>query len=247
MIQISVADSFKQPAPLEGQYDAAAHGETSHTNQEPGTGNNAHMKGVHDVLQVVKEIQDTLKSELHDIRTKVNFLYVKFTSVEDKNFDEDLHNTNSHQKSKNHMPPNPTSNSPPPPPSRHLSIPTIQHPVVEDTFKDDILEHESQSSNKRRKAPHQPNGYDCGLLLYMFMDDNYPTMLQMKSFQSECQCLFWARFLALFPGNTNLLSLKKNAQNHYNKVLSTGEVVPNVKMRPAPMKKLRGKAAALLD
>ncbi|KAK1559433.1 hypothetical protein Q3G72_014467 [Acer saccharum] len=474
--QISVEDYFKQPSPSEGQYDAAAHGETSHGNQEPGTGNNAHMKGVHDVLQVVKEIQDTLKSELHDIRTKVNFLYAKFSSTKEKNFDEDLHNTTSHQKSKNDMPPNPTPNSPPPPPSRHLSIPTIQHPVVEDTLKDDILEHESQSSNKRRviqtrstskrkpsryqispyiaipvntstkyrygpfqigiqlntydkhlityifdknlpssevivnlghlqvtrksfrtleptkcvdskiinlipeyktmvfkskrsqlswflptnyaysvftcvdgeqyslkkslsklresymsdlrrcqqiyipindlrnhwylavfdlnkrdcqiwdsnpprrkgdltqlnqvrklmesldivlvddiavafpttfsftsfsisyqKAPYQPNGYDCGLLLCMFMDDNCPTMLQMKSFQSECQRLFWARFLALFPGNTNLLSLKKKVEDHYNKLLSTGEVMPNVKRRPAPMKKLRGKAVALLE
>ncbi|KAK1557463.1 hypothetical protein Q3G72_025038 [Acer saccharum] len=541
MIQISVEDSFKQPSPSEGQYDAAAHGETSHGNQEPGTDNNAHMKGVHDVLQVVKEIQDTLKSELHDIRTKVNFLYAKFNSTEEKNFDEDLHNTTSHQKSKDDRPQNPTPNSPPPPPSRHVSIPTIQQPIVEvssnktqtshqhekniskstpswmkspteatpkdgntrdlpmhdqgiddmyhvpavltvpslvdeDTLKDDILEHESQSSNKRRviqtrstskrkpsryqispyiavpinastkyrygpfqigiqlnkydeqlityifdknlpssevivdlghlqvtrksfrtleptkfvdskiinlipeyktmvfkskrsqlswflptnyaysvftytdgeqyslkkslsklqesyisdlrrcqqiyipindlhnhwylaifdlnkwdcqiwdsnpprrkgdltrlnqvrklmelldivladdiavafpktfsftsfgisyqKAPHQPNGYDCGLLLCMFMDDNCPTALQMKSFQSECQRLFWARFLALFPGNTNLLSLKKKAEDQYNKLLSTGEVMPNVKMRPAPMKKLRGKAAALLE
>ncbi|TXG60422.1 hypothetical protein EZV62_014995 [Acer yangbiense] len=431
--KISVEDSFKQPSPSDGQYDAAAHGETSHGNQEPGTSNNAHMKGVHDVLQVVKEIQDTLKSELHDIRTKVNFLYAKFSSTEEKNSDEDLHNTTSHHKSKDDRPQNPTPNSPPPPPSRHVSIPTIQHPVVEgiddmyhvpavltvpslvdeDTLKDDILEHESQSSNKRRviqtrstskrkpsryqispyiavpvnastkyrygpfqigiqlnkydehlityifdknlpssevivdlghlqvtrksfrtleptkfvdseiyipindlrnhwylavfdlnkrdcqiwdsnpprrkgdltrlnqvrtlmesldivladdiavafpktfsftsfsisyqKAPHQPNGYDCGLLLCMFMDDNCPTALQMKSFQSECQHLFWARFLALFPGNTNLLSLKKKAEDHYNKLLSTGEVVPNVKMRPAPMKKLRGKAAALLE
>ncbi|TXG53367.1 hypothetical protein EZV62_022536 [Acer yangbiense] len=492
--KISIEDSFKQPSPSEGQYDAAAHGETSHGNQEPGTGNNAHMKGVHDVLQVVKEIQDTLKSELHDIRTKVNFLYAKFSSTEEKNFDEDLHNTTSHQKSKDDRPQNLTPNSPPLPSSRYVSIPTIQHPVVEvssnktqtspqhekniskstpswmkspteatleygntrdlpmhdqgiddmyhvpavltvpslvdeDTLKDDILEHESQSSNKRRviqtrstskrkpsryqispyiavpvnastkyrygpfqigiqlnkydehlityifdknlpssevivdlghlqvtrksfrtleptkfvdseiinlipeyktmvfkskrsqlswflptnyaysvftcvdgeqyslkkslsklresymsdlrrcqqmesldivladdiavafpktfsftsfsisyqKAPHQPNGYDCGLLLCMFMDDNCPTTLQMKSFQSECQRLFWARFLALFPGNTNLLSLKKKAKDHYNKLLSTGEVVPNVKMRPAPMKKLRGKAAALLE
>ncbi|KAK1564588.1 hypothetical protein Q3G72_006496 [Acer saccharum] len=460
MIQISIEDSFKQPSPSEGQYDAAAHGETSHGNQEPGTGNNAHMKGVHDVLQVVKEIQDTLKSELHDIRTKVNFLYAKFSSTEEKNFDEDLHNTTSHQKSEDDRPQNPTLNSPPLPPSRHVSIPIIEHPVVEvssnktqtspqhekniskstpswmkspteatpedrntrdlpmhdqgiddmyhvpavltvpslvdeDTLKDDILEHESQSSNKRRviqtrstskrkpsryqispyiavpvnastkyrygpfqigiqlnkydeqlityifdknlpssevivdlghlqvtrksfrtleptkfvdseiinlipeyktmvfkskrsqlswflptnyamesldivladdiavafpktfsftsfsisyqKAPHQPNGYDCGLLLCMFMDNNCPTALQMKSFQSECQHLFWARFLALFLGNTNLLSLKKKAEDHYNKLLSTGEVMPNVKMRPTPMKKLRGKAAALLE
>jgi len=67
MMQILVEDLFNQPAPSEGEYHAAAHGETIHANDEPGTANNVHMKGVHDVLQVVKEIQDTLKSELHDI------------------------------------------------------------------------------------------------------------------------------------------------------------------------------------
>ncbi|KAK1560510.1 hypothetical protein Q3G72_027441 [Acer saccharum] len=61
------------------------------------------------------------------------------------------------------------------------------------------------------KAPSQPNGYDCGLLLCMFMDDNCLTPLQMESFQSQCQCLLLAHFLALFPGNSNILSLKKNA------------------------------------
>ncbi|KAK1571971.1 hypothetical protein Q3G72_025575 [Acer saccharum] len=70
------------------------------------------------------------------------------------------------------------------------------------------------------KAPTQPNGYDCDLFLCMFMDDNCSTPFQMKS---------------------------KNAQEHYNKLLSTGEVVPTVKTRPAPMKKLKGKAAALMD
>ena len=30
-------------------------------------------------------------------------------------------------------------------------------------------------------APSQPNGYDCGLLLCMFMYDNCPTPVQMKS------------------------------------------------------------------
>ena len=31
------------------------------------------------------------------------------------------------------------------------------------------------------EAAKQPNGYDCGLLVCMFMDDNCPTPLQMKS------------------------------------------------------------------
>ncbi|TXG57212.1 hypothetical protein EZV62_018525 [Acer yangbiense] len=315
-------------APTEGQYDATAHGETSHANQQPGTGNNAHIKGMHDVLQVVKEIKATLKSELSDIRTKVNFLYEKYNSPGDKNSEQDLHNANSHQKSKHHSPPNPSPNSPPPPPSRPLSIPTLEHPIVEvssnntrtlpqpqqniskstpmsmnapdsqmedqriddlyhvhavftipsliyeDTLNDDNRELESLSSNKRRfiqtrstskrkpsreviadlgnlrvtrksfrtleptkfldseiwdsnpprrkddltrlnqvrklmqsldivladdiavafptsfsfmsfsisyaEAPNQPNGYDCGLFLCMFMDENCLTPVQMK-------------------------------------------------------------------
>ncbi|KAI9186483.1 hypothetical protein LWI28_017711 [Acer negundo] len=66
-LQISVEDFFKQPTPSEGQYDGAAHGETSHANQGPIRDNNAHMKGIADVLQVVKEIQSTLKTELDDV------------------------------------------------------------------------------------------------------------------------------------------------------------------------------------
>ncbi|TXG64134.1 hypothetical protein EZV62_011128 [Acer yangbiense] len=416
--QISVDDFFNQPAPAEGQYDDAAHGETSHANQQPSTGNNAHIKGMHDVLQVVKEIQATLKSELSDIRTKVNFLYEKYNSPGDKNSEQDLHNANSHQKSKHHSPPNPSPNSPPSPPSRPLFIPTLEHPIVEvssnktrtlpqpqqniskstpmsmnapdsqmedqriddlyhvpavltvpslideDTLNDDNRKLESLSSNKQRiiqtrstskrkpsrevivdlgnlritrksfktleptkfldseiyipindlrnhwylavfdlinrdcqiwdsnpprrkddvtrlnqvrklmqsldivladdivvafptsfsftsfslsyaEAPKQPNGYDCGLFICMFMDENCPTPVQMKT--SECQRLFWARFLALFPGNTNLQTLKKNSQEHYNKLVSNNEVVPTVKMRPPPMKKLKGKAAALME
>ncbi|KAI9187251.1 hypothetical protein LWI28_025971 [Acer negundo] len=65
---------FKQPTPSKGQYDGAAHGETSHANQGPVIVNHAYMKGIADVLQVVKEIQSTMKTELDDIRTKVNFL-----------------------------------------------------------------------------------------------------------------------------------------------------------------------------
>ncbi|TXG55843.1 hypothetical protein EZV62_017156 [Acer yangbiense] len=239
--QISVDDFFKQPALAEGQYDAAAHGETSHANQQPGTVNNAHIKG----MQVVKDIQATLKTELSDIQTKVNFLYAKYSSAKDKNSEKDLHNTNSHQKSKHHSPPNPSPNSPPPLPSRPLIIPTIQHPIVEvssnntrtlpqhqqniskstpssinapdlhmeDQRIDDLyhvpavltvpsLVDEMQSldivladdidvafptsfsftafSISYAEAPNQPNGYNCGLFVCMFMDDNCPTSVQMK-------------------------------------------------------------------
>ncbi|KAK3204609.1 hypothetical protein Dsin_018655 [Dipteronia sinensis] len=449
--------------------------------------------------------QATLKTELNDIRTKVNFLYAKFSSVEDKNLDNDLPNTNSPENSKNHTPINPRSPLPTRPPPPHLSVPTIQHPTFEvssndtrslpqheqtiskftpswmkapietaleegkttdlpmedqptddpdhvppvltiptlldeDTFYDDTHEQESQSCNKRRlintrssvkrkpgryqispyiagpipastkyrygplgiplntydeqlinyifakdlpssevivdlghlrvtwkgfrtlepssfvdseytvltctdgkqyslkkslsklresymydlricekiyipindllnhwylevvhvqkrmceiwdskpprrkddltrltqvqkvmqsldivladkivvafpttfsfttftmsyaKAPEQSNGFDCSLLLCMFMDDNYPTPLQMKSFQSDCQRLVLARFLALFPGNNNLLSLKKNAKEHYTNLLANRS-----KMILPPVQKLRGKAAALMD
>ncbi|TXG63611.1 hypothetical protein EZV62_010605 [Acer yangbiense] len=473
---------FKQPTPSEGQYDATAHGQTCHANQGPVTGNNAQMKGIADVLHVVKEIQATLKTELYDIRTNVNLLYAKFSSAEDKNLDKDLHKTSNHQNSMHNMPQNPPL-PPPPPSSQPLSIPTRQHPIVdvssnntrplskhqqtiskstpswmkahiepplqdgnapdlpmEDQRTDDhyyvppVLtipslldedEQESQSSNKRRfiktrstskqkpsryqispyivvpvnastkyrygpfrigiqlniydeqlityifakdlpsflqnckeviidlghlqvkrksfrtlepykfvdseiinliteyktmilkskrsqlswflptnygkqyslknslsrlwesymydlhkcekmqsldivladdivvafpttfsfkkftisdaKPPSQPNGYDCGLLLCMFMDDNYPTSLQMESFQSQCQRLLLARFLALFLGNSNILSLKKNAQEHYNKLVSNNEVMPPVNIRAPHIQKLRGKAAALME
>ncbi|TXG53501.1 hypothetical protein EZV62_022670 [Acer yangbiense] len=122
-------DFFKQPTPSEGQYDVAAHGETCHANQEPVTGNNVHMKGITDVLQVVKEIQATLKTKLHDIRTKVNLLYAKFNGntpdlpMEDQRIDDPYY-----------VPP-------------VLTIPSL---FDEDTFNDDTLEQESQSSNKRR-------------------------------------------------------------------------------------------------
>ncbi|KAK1583497.1 hypothetical protein Q3G72_024257 [Acer saccharum] len=407
---------------------------------------------MHDVLQVVKDIQATLKTELSDIRTKVDFLYAKYISAEDKN-SEDLHNTNIHQKSQHESPPNPSPNSPPHPPSRPPIRPTKQNPVVEvsshhtqtlpqpqqnipkstpssmnapdsymeeqriddlyhvpavltvpslvdeDTLNDDNRELQSLSSNKRRtiqtrstskrnpsryqispyiavpihastkevivdignlrvtrqsfrtleptkfldigeeytlrksvsklresymsdlrkcqkiyipindlhnhwylvvfdlinrdcqiwdskpprrkadltrlnqvrklmqsldivladdiavafptsfsftdcsisyaEASIQPNGYDCGLFVCMFMDDNCPTPVQMKSFQSECQRLFWARFLALFPGNTNLLTLKKNSQQHYQNLVANKEVVPRPNIKPPPLKKLK--------
>ncbi|KAK1558671.1 hypothetical protein Q3G72_005260 [Acer saccharum] len=251
--------------------------------------------------QVVKEIQATLKTELHDIRTKVNLLHAKFSLTEDKNLDKDLHNTSSHQNSMHNM----LLNLPPPPPSsRPLSIPTRQHPTVELPIAYDIKHvtnifshlhtqytvftiangkqyslkkslsrlRESYMYDLRRcekpldivfvddivvafpttfsfkkftisdaKPPSQPNSYDCGLLLCMFMDDNCPTPLQMES------SLLLARFLALFLGNSNILSLKKNAQEHYNKLVFNNEVVPLVKIRAPHIQKLRVKAAALME
>ncbi|KAK1560363.1 hypothetical protein Q3G72_025809 [Acer saccharum] len=497
---MSVDDVFEQPPLAERQYHTAAHGETNHTNQQPASVNTAHIKGMHDVLQVVKDIQATLKTELSDIRTKVDFLYAKYSSAENRS-SEDLHNTNIHQKSQHESPPNPSPNSPPPPPSRPLIRPTKQNPVVEvsshhtqtlpqpqqnipkstpssmnapdsymedqriddlyhvpavltvpslvdeDTLNDDNRELQSLSSNKRRtiqtrstskrnpsryqispyiavpvhastkylygpfrigiqlnifdeqlityifdkklpssevivdignlrvtwqsfrtleptkfldseyivftcavgeeytlcksvsklresymsdlrkcqkiyipindlhnhwylvafdlinrdcqiwdskpprrkadltrlnqvrklmqsldivladdiavafptsfsftdcsisyaEASIQPNGYDCGLFVCMFMDDNCPTPVQMKSFQSECQRLFWARLLALFPGNTNLLTLKKNSQQHYQNLVTNNEVVPRPNINLPPLKKLKGKAAVLME
>ena len=73
------------------------------------------MTGIHDVLQVVKEIQASLKNDLDDIRRKVDFLYAKFTDLADNN----------------QTPPNPTTHSPPPQPSRPPSIPTLPKPIVE--------------------------------------------------------------------------------------------------------------------
>ncbi|KAI9194610.1 hypothetical protein LWI28_007541 [Acer negundo] len=66
-LQISVEEFFKQPTQSNGQYDCAAHGETSQANQVPVTGNHANMKGIADVLQLVKEIQSTMKTELDNI------------------------------------------------------------------------------------------------------------------------------------------------------------------------------------
>ncbi|KAK1567211.1 hypothetical protein Q3G72_009425 [Acer saccharum] len=342
---MSVDDVFEQPLPAERQYHIAAHGETSHANQQPTSVNTAHIKGMHDVLQVVKDIQATLKTELSDIRTKVDFLYAKYSLAEDKN-SEDLHNTNIHQKSQHESPPNPSPNSPSPPPLRPPIRPTKQNPVVEvsshhtqtlpqpqqnipkstpssmnapDSYMEeqriDDLYHvpavltvpslvdeyivftcpvgeeytlrksvsklrESYMSDLRKcqkmqsldivladdiavafptsfsftdysisyaEASIQPNGYDCGLFVCMFMDDNCPTPVQMKSFQSECQRLFWARFLALFPGNTNLLTLKKNSQQHYQNLVANKEVVPRPNIKPPPLKKLKGKAADLME
>ncbi|KAI9192345.1 hypothetical protein LWI28_021476 [Acer negundo] len=126
--QISVEEFFKQPTQSNGQYNCAAPRETSQANQVPVTGNHAHMKGIADVLQLVKEIQSTMKTELVDIRTKVSFLYDKFSLAEDKNPDNNLHNTTSNYNSMHNIPPNPT---PPPPSSRLLSNPTSQHPIIE--------------------------------------------------------------------------------------------------------------------
>ncbi|KAI9197609.1 hypothetical protein LWI28_001478 [Acer negundo] len=153
--QISVEDFFKLPTPLKGQYVGAAHRETSHANQGPIIGNDAHMKGIADVLQVVKEIQSTMKTEFADIRTKVNFLYDKFNSAEDKNQDNDLHNTSSHHNSIHNMPSNP---SPPPQSSRPFSNPTSQPPTIEVSSNNTqtLLQHQqsiSKSTPSWMKVP----------------------------------------------------------------------------------------------
>ncbi|KAK2650664.1 hypothetical protein Ddye_018153 [Dipteronia dyeriana] len=96
------------------------------------------------------------------------------------------------------------------------------------------------------KAPSQPNGFECGLLICIYMDDNCPTPLQMKLFQSQCQRLL-ARFLALFPGNNNFMSLNKSAQDHYNLLISNNEVLLLVNLRQPPIHNLRGKITTLLD
>ncbi|KAI9177605.1 hypothetical protein LWI28_017204 [Acer negundo] len=143
-LQISVAEFFKQPTQSNGQYNYAAHGETSQADRGPVTSNHAHMKGIADILQLVKEIQSTMKTELDDIRTKVNFLYEKFSSAEDRNLDNNLHNTSNHHNSMHNIPPNPTP-PPPLPSSRPLSNPTSQHPTIE------------VSSNNTRTLPQHMN------------------------------------------------------------------------------------------
>ncbi|KAI9162570.1 hypothetical protein LWI28_028605 [Acer negundo] len=156
--QISVEEFFKQPTQSNGQYNCVAHGETSQANQVPVTGNHAHMKGIDDVLQLVKEIQSTMKTELVDIRTKVNFLYDKFSSAEDKNPDNNLHNTSSHYNSMHNIPRNPT---PPPPSSLPLSNPTSQHPTIEVSSNNTrtLPQHEQtiyKSTPSWMKAPSEP-------------------------------------------------------------------------------------------
>ncbi|KAK2638097.1 hypothetical protein Ddye_025892 [Dipteronia dyeriana] len=228
----------------------------SHGNQEPSTGNDAHINGINDVLQLVKDIQASLKNELHDIITKVNLLYAKFNSSEDNNLNNDLPNTNIYQNSKSQESPNRYPPSLPLPSSRHVFIPAQQNPTVKSLDVvpvDDMAIAFPKSflfitfSISYAKAPIQPNGFDCGLFLCMFVDDNCPTLVQMKSFQSDWQRLLLARFLALFPCNTNLSALKTKSEEHYNNLLSKNEVVPTVKMQRPSIQKLKGKATTLLD
>ncbi|TXG48583.1 hypothetical protein EZV62_024458 [Acer yangbiense] len=220
--QSLVEDFFKQSTPSEGHYDATAHGETCHANQGPITGNNAHMKGIANVLQVVKEIQATLKTELHDIRTKIINLITEYKSMI----------LLSKRSQLSWLLPT------------NYEMQSLDIVLADDIVVAFITTYSfTKFINSDAKAPSQPNGYDCGLLLYMFMDDNCPTPLQMES----CQRLLLARFPALFLGNNNILSLKKNAQEHYNKLVSNNEVVPPVKIRAPHIQKLRGKATALME
>ncbi|KAK2648472.1 hypothetical protein Ddye_015961 [Dipteronia dyeriana] len=95
------------------------------------------------------------------------------------------------------------------------------------------------------KAPSQLNAFDCGLFVSMFMDNNCLTLVQMKSFQSKCQRLLLARFLALLPSNTNLSALKQKANEHYKKLVAHNEMVPRVMKQRPPIRKLRSKAVSL--
>ncbi|KAI9156995.1 hypothetical protein LWI28_015221 [Acer negundo] len=175
-LQISVEEFFKQPTQSNGQYNGAAHGENSQANQRPVTGNHAHMIGIANVLQLVKEIQSTMKTELDDIRTKVNFLYDKFSSAEDKNLDNNLHNTSSHHNSMHNIPLNPT---PPPPSSQPLYNPTSQHLTIE------------VSSNNTRTLPQNQQSISKSTLIWMkapseppLEDGNTPN-LQMEDLRND--------------------------------------------------------------
>ncbi|KAI9160476.1 hypothetical protein LWI28_008408 [Acer negundo] len=151
--KISVEEFFKQPT----QSNCATHGEISQANQVPVTDNHVHMTGIADNLQLVKEIQSTIKTELDDIQTKVNFLYDKFSLAEDKNPHNNLHNTSSHHNSMHNIPPNPT---PPLPSSRPLSNPTNQHPTIKVSSNNTrtLPQHEqtiSKSTPSWMKAPSE--------------------------------------------------------------------------------------------
>ncbi|KAK2641388.1 hypothetical protein Ddye_023151 [Dipteronia dyeriana] len=50
-------DIYNQPSAPGGQYDVGSHGRTDHANEDPGTSNNGHIKGIDDVLRVVKVMQ----------------------------------------------------------------------------------------------------------------------------------------------------------------------------------------------
>ncbi|KAK2646662.1 hypothetical protein Ddye_021857 [Dipteronia dyeriana] len=82
--QILVEDIYNQPSAPGGQYDAVSHGCTSHANQDPSTNNNEHIKGIDNVLHVVKEMQATLKSELNEIRTKIINLIPEYKTINSK-------------------------------------------------------------------------------------------------------------------------------------------------------------------
>ncbi|KAK3222745.1 hypothetical protein Dsin_009770 [Dipteronia sinensis] len=104
--------------------------------------------------------QVTLKIELDDIRSKVNFLYAKFSSAEDKNLDKDLPNINSHHNYINHTPPNPPPHPPPPGSRPHYTL-GIQHPIVEVSSNDtrSLPQHQqtiSKSIPSWMKAPIEP-------------------------------------------------------------------------------------------
>ncbi|KAI9160178.1 hypothetical protein LWI28_005794 [Acer negundo] len=134
-----------------------------------------------------------MKTELDDIRTKVNFLYDKFNSAEDKNQDNNFHNTSNHHNSMHNLPPNPT---PPLPSSRPLSNPTSQHHTIEVSSNNTrtLPQHQqtiSKSTPSWMKAPSEPpledgNTYDL-LMADLRNDDPYyvPLVLTVTSLVDE--------------------------------------------------------------
>ncbi|KAI9160803.1 hypothetical protein LWI28_011686 [Acer negundo] len=109
-----------------------------------------------------------MKIELDDIRRKVNFLYDKFSSAEDKNLDNNLHNISSHHNSMHNIPPNPT---PPLSSSRPLSNPTSQHPTIEVSSNNTP----NITSTSTEYGPFQIciplNTFDEQLIIYIFSKD----------------------------------------------------------------------------
>ncbi|KAK3213378.1 hypothetical protein Dsin_018084 [Dipteronia sinensis] len=227
--KISVGDFFKQPAQSEGQCDVGAHGATSRANEEPVTANKAHTKDGNQ-KSLNKSMSKLRESYMYDIRG-CEKIYIPINDLRNYWYLVVVHLKKWLCEIWDSKPPRRKDDL-----TRLNQVSKLSLDIV---LADEIVVAFPTTFSfttfkmSYAKAPEQANGFDCGLLLCMFMDDNYPTPLQMKSFQSDCQRLVLARFLALFPGNNDLLSLKKNAQQQCTKLVANG------KMRPPPMQKLR--------
>ncbi|KAK3218663.1 hypothetical protein Dsin_012633 [Dipteronia sinensis] len=85
-------------------------------------------------------------------------------------------------------------------------------------------------------CPRQPNFYDCGLFVCIFMDGRSDATSRkfenIVMFNSVAECLFLARQLATFPTNQIRSQLKKNAFEYTD--MQTGQLNPVGKKRQAP-------------